>query len=138
MGKQREASTFFTCLFHFSFATCTLTVLLESPAERTIPFISLASPPDAVLVTAFAPGATERVTAVADIAGCRLPVLTRWCCIYSPRATCLLRDSFDRTTLQLWSGLLARRLACRDVVWTWPRLHLKFNGLAPARHRRRP
>lgn len=64
--------TFFTFLFHSSFATCTLTVLLASPAETTMPLISLESTPEAVLDTVFAAAAAAGATALADIAGCAL------------------------------------------------------------------
>lgn len=67
--------TFFTFLFHSSFATCTLTVLLASPAEMTIPLISLESTPEAVLVTVFAAAAAAGATALADIARCGPPVV---------------------------------------------------------------
>lgn len=67
--------TFFTFLFHSSFATCTFTVFLASPAETTIPLISLESTPDVDFVTVFDAAATAGATALADIAGCRPPMV---------------------------------------------------------------
>lgn len=78
-GGQREWAgallTFFTFLFQSSFATCTLTVFRASPAETTIPLISLEITPEDVFVTVFAAAATAGATALADIAGCGPPVV---------------------------------------------------------------
>lgn len=67
-GEGRCLLTFFTFLFHSSFATCTLTVFRASPAETTIPLISLDKTPEDVFVTVFAAAATAGATALADIA----------------------------------------------------------------------
>lgn len=73
--KSDRWLTFFTFLFQSSFATCTLTVFRASPAETTIPLISLDMIPADDLVTVFAAAAAAGATALADIAGCGPPVM---------------------------------------------------------------
>lgn len=67
--------TFFTFLFHSSFATCTFTVFFASPAETTIPLISRESTPEVDFVTVLDAAATAGATALADIAGCGPPMV---------------------------------------------------------------
>lgn len=132
---RRQLLTFFTFLFHSSFATCTLTVLRASPAETTIPLSSLEMPPEAVLVTLFAAAATAGATALTDIAGCGPPVVIFLRRGSSKGVTWLFcaTPSIGKDCSCEAAEVLVRRLACRDVARR--RLCPKFNGIAPARHR---
>lgn len=95
--------TFFTFLFHSSFATCTFTVFFASPAETTIPLISLESTPEVDFVTVLDAAATAGATALADIAGCGPPmVIWPYRGISRSGAIWLFsRDDFDRERLRL-------------------------------------